>query len=67
MKIEICDETAHEVTVATLADMLRGIHESMPDMELEDIITMSRTTESIMGVLRYMCTHIELKTLLRQS
>ena len=67
MKIEICYETAHEITVATLVDMLKSIYEEMPDMELDDIIAMSRTAESIMGTLRYMCTDTELEMLLRQS
>lgn len=67
MKIEICYETAHEITVATLVDMLKSIYEDMPDMELEDIIAMSRTAESIMGVLRYLCTDTELNEMLRQS
>ena len=67
MKVEICYETAHEITVATLVDMLKGIYEDMPDMELEDIIVMSRCAESIMGTLRYMCTDTELDELLGQS
>ena len=67
MNVKISYETAHEITVATLVDMLKSIYEDMPDMELEDIIAMSRTAESIMGTLRYMCTDTELNEMLRQS
>lgn len=67
MNVKISYETAHEITVATLVDMLKSIYEDMPDMELEDIIAMSRTAESIMGVLRYLCTDTELNEMLRQS
>ena len=67
MKVEICYETAHEITVVTLVDLLKGIHEGMPDMELEEIIVMSRYAESIVGTLRYLCSDTELDKLLRQS
>lgn len=67
MNVKISYETAHEITVATLVGLVKGIYEDMPDMELEDIIAMSRTAESIMGTLRYLCTDTELEMLLRQS
>lgn len=67
MNVKISYETAHEITVATLVGLVKGIYEDMPDMELEDIIAMSRTAESIMGTLRYLCTDTELNEMLRQS
>lgn len=67
MKIEICYDAAHDITVATLVDMLKGIYENMSNMELDEIITMSRYAECIVGTLRYLCTDTELDELLRQS
>lgn len=67
MKIEICYDTADQITVENLVDMLETIQADFVNMDLEDIIAMSRVTESIMGVLRYMRTDEQLNELLRQS
>jgi hypothetical protein len=67
MKIEICYDTADQITVQNLIDMLETIQTDFVNMELEDIIAMSRVAESIMGVLRYMRTDAQLNELLRQS
>lgn len=67
MKIEICYDAAHDITVATLVGLVKDIYEDMPDMELDDVIAMSRTAESIMGTLRYLCTDTELNEMLKQS
>ena len=67
MKIEISSDTAGQITIETLVTLFKAIDREMPEMELEDIIAMSRVAESIIGVLRYMCTDEQLNELLRQS
>ena len=66
MKIEISSDTAGQITIETLVTLFKAIDREMPEMELEDIIAMSRVAESIIGVLRYMCTDEQLNELLRQ-
>lgn len=67
MKIEICYDTADQITVENLVDMLETIQADFVNMDLEDIIAMSRVAESIMGVLRYMRTDEQLNELLKKS
>lgn len=66
MKIEICYDTADQITVENLVDMLETIQADFVNMDLEDIIAMSRVAESIMGVLRYMRTDEQLNELLKK-
>ena len=67
MKVEISYDTADQITVENLVDMLETIQADFVNMDLEDIIAMSRVAESIMGVLRYMRTDEQLNEMLRQS
>lgn len=67
MKIEISRDTAGQITIETLVTLSKAINREMPEMELEDIIAMSRVVGGIMEVLRYMCPDEQLEVLLGQS
>lgn len=67
MLIEIDDIIAEQITKETLIDMLHAIDDDLASMDLEDIISMGRARDAILGTLKYICSAKEFERLFSQS